>query len=496
MRFLRVSINYKIILAGLFCIFLLLLFPILFVSKWNVPSADDYSYGINVHNTVINGGSFFDVIRSAAKTAKDTYYNWQGTASAVFLFALMPASFGEQYYIIVPWLMVFSLVAGVFILLTQLCSLLKINKTYGWMLSIVILIGSTQFQPSQVQSFYWYNGSVFYTFYFGISLVFYALLVEMGFGKRSVIKQILICVLSVFIALGNYITALTTAIILATFLGIFIILKNKNWRRYIFPILFYSAAFYISITAPGNSVRQSGVKNSYDALNSISHSFEYAFEQIKTWNRLPIISLYLLVCPVGYTIADETKYDYKLPWLVSLYSFCLFSAMNCPTYYAFANPGPQRAENIRYFAMIIIFIGNICYWIGWLKRKIKRFESIRISGINIVYLLCIILIFAYGCTKIPSYRITSYSVTQAYYLGWVGQYKHVYNQRLETLKNPEIQDAVLREYPHNKPFVLYFNDISEDPNDWKNIAMSNFYNKNSVRRRHPDEPLPGIFAGD
>ncbi|MBQ6341641.1 MAG: hypothetical protein IJI41_00815 [Anaerolineaceae bacterium] len=477
-------------------VFFLLLFPILFISKWNVPSADDYTYGINVHNTVINGGSFFDVLKSAAKTAKDTYNNWQGTASAVFLFALMPASFGEQYYAIVPWLMVISLVSGVFILISQLCGLMKINKTYGWILSIIILIGSTQFQPSQVQSFYWYNGSVFYTFYFGISLIFYALLIKIGYDKNTFFTQITVCFLGAFIALSNYITALTTAIILISILVLFLIMRNKNWKRYVFPVLFYSAAFYLSISAPGNLIRKSQGRASDDAVTAIIHSFVYAFTQIRVWNRLPILALYLLICPVGWTIASETKYDYKLPWLISIYSFCLFSAMNCPTYYAFANPGPQRAENIRYFAMIILFSINICYWIGWVKKRIKRFENINTMRISIGYLLCVIVIFVYGCTKIPSYRITSYSAAQAYLLGWVGQYKHVYNQRIEILENPEIQDAVLREYPHNKPFVLYFSDISEDPNNWQNIAMSSFYNKNSVRRRHPDEPLPGIFDGD
>ena len=115
---------------------------------------------------------------------------------------------------------------------------------------------------------------------------------------------------------------------------------------------------------------------------------------------------------------------------------------------------------------------------------------------RILYFILCSVVFLYGLTKIPFYRITSLSAIHSYKAGWVGQYKHVYNQRLKILEDPDIQDAVLREYPHNKPFILFFDDIYEDANNWRNKAMSDYFNKNTVRLRHPDEPLPGIFEGD
>ena len=53
-------------------------------------------------------------------------------------------------------------------------------------------------------------------------------------------------------------------------------------------------------------------------------------------------------------------------------------------------------------------------------------------------------------------------------------------QRLEILKDPEIKDALLRDFP-KKPYVLFFDDITYDPEDWRNQNMSGYYHKDSVR---------------
>ena len=460
----------------------------LYIAKWDVPSADDYNYGVIVHDIVLNNGTVFDIIRGAAENTKTTYYNWQGTASAVFLFSLVPASFGEQYYVIVPYIMLFSLITGICTFMTTLCRLFTNDKKYGWIIAIVILVGCTQFLPSPVQGFYWYNGAILYTFFFGISLIFYSLIIKSGLSKINIGKQIVLCFLGVFIALGNYITALTTAILLVSFLCFRIWCRNDKWKSLILPIIFYGFAFYLNISAPGNSIRQSNAGQSYNVILSIAYSFRYAITQITKWNKIPVLALYLLLCPVLWTIAAETDYKFKFPWLVTIYSYCLFSSMNCPNYYTFGYPGDDRIENIRYFAMIILIVINIFYWLGWLQRHISRFQSKKNFQLSIGFLLLVFIIFTAGNFTIASYRITSFSAVQSYYLGQVGQYKHVYNQRLEILKDPEIKDAVLKEYPRKKPFVLYFSDISSNPDYWANKSMSDFYHKNSVRLRTVNDP--------
>lgn len=494
MKYLRKLISYTLSYKKLFILLLiiygLLLFPLLFVAKWNVPCADDYSFGYHVHDVVLKHGSIMDILRAAALCAKNAYYNWQGSASAIFLFALMPAAFGEQYYVIVPYLMLLSLTAGMFTFIHSLFSIFSINKQNHLIIALSILIACTQFLPSPVQAFYWYNGSVYYTFFFGISLILYSLIIRViktPEREKTTGKQILICILCVITAFCNYITALSTMILLISLLCLLIIMKHKKWKCLIVPILLYGISFTLNVTAPGLDIRQNLAPEQVGIFNTIYESFVLAVTQISTWNRIPVLALYLLICPLLWKTASQSTYSFKYPWLVSLYSFCLFASMNAPTIYGGMEPTPGRVENIRYFAMLILFVINIFYWFGWLSKNRLKYIGNNQFKLSVGYLAGIVIIFVVGTINYPSYRITSYSAVQSYKLGQIGMYKHVYNQRLEILENPEITDAVLREYPRKKPFILFFDDITEQSDDWRNKAMARYYHKNTVRLRTEEE---------
>ena len=64
--------------------------------------------------------------------------------------------------------------------------------------------------------------------------------------------------------------------------------------------------------------------------------------------------------------------------------------------------------------------------------------------------------------------------------GSAAQYGRENEDRLRILKNPKEQDAVLPRYAV-QPNLLHFEDVSEDPDDWINQKMSEYYGKNSIR---------------
>ncbi len=47
----------------------------------------------------------------------------------------------------------------------------------------------------------------------------------------------------------------------------------------------------------------------------------------------------------------------------------------------------------------------------------------------------------------------------------------------------ESQRDVLLEPLREKPYLLYFEDVTEDPSHWRNRAAASFYGKDSVRLR-------------
>lgn len=475
-------LTFKQILILLAAGILLLLIPMLILSAYDVPQADDFSYGFTVHDTVVDGGNFADVLRAVIYVVKYIYFNWQGTLSAIFLFSLQPGAFGEQYYPLVPFLMLFSLIGGIFVFVPAFFKYIfrSEKKTLPLITACIITIICTQFLPSPVQGFYWYNGSVYYTFFFSLSLILYSAIMRLICREKpAVLLQAAVTCLCVIIAFSNYITALITLLILLSGILLMITAKEGRWKRLIIPFVFYTAAFYFNVTAPGNSIRQAITTARPGVLNSIRLSFEYAVEQLYNWNQPPVIALYILAVPVLWEMAGKTKYSFQRPWLVTLYSFCLFSAMNCPTFFAINYARDGRYENIRFYTMV-----NIFYVEGWL---IKRFEirAARQKGYRVSFLLGISLLFVFGYLFSET-KMSSISALYSLTSGQAKVYKSEFDERLPYLYDPELNDVRLPAFTY-KPYLLFYEDIKPNPDDWVNGFMCLFYHKDSIMQISREE---------
>lgn len=73
----------------------------------------------------------------------------------------------------------------------------------------------------------------------------------------------------------------------------------------------------------------------------------------------------------------------------------------------------------------------------------------------------------------------SYGAYASLVTGQAKTYHEEYLERLEVLKDEDNLNPVLKPFTQ-KPFLLYVDDIIEDPLDWRNMAMSNWYRKESV----------------
>ena len=75
--------------------------------------------------------------------------------------------------------------------------------------------------------------------------------------------------------------------------------------------------------------------------------------------------------------------------------------------------------------------------------------------------------------------MTATRALQSLRSGAAAQYYSEFQDRLTILKDPQVQDAVFTSYSQ-RPYVLFFTDISEDPQFWSNLAMADYYHKQSV----------------
>ncbi|MFQ8600000.1 MAG: hypothetical protein ACLSAP_05005 [Oscillospiraceae bacterium] len=89
--------------------------------------------------------------------------------------------------------------------------------------------------------------------------------------------------------------------------------------------------------------------------------------------------------------------------------------------------------------------------------------------------------FLFSCVMVSDrVTFTSASAVKSLESGEARQYYDVAQQRLVLLKDDSLKDVVLLPYPV-KPYVLYFDDITSDPENSRNRHMSKYYDKQSVR---------------
>lgn len=92
--------------------FLLLLgsvLPLLYIGRYNVLAADDYSMCKEMHQVIAEGGGIGDIVSYAFSYVAKSYQTWIGCYSVSFLDVFNPGVFGERFTFLTPVLMLGSI---------------------------------------------------------------------------------------------------------------------------------------------------------------------------------------------------------------------------------------------------------------------------------------------------------------------------------------------------------------------------------------------------
>ena len=463
-----------------------LVVPMIMLGQYDVPCTDDYSFGTRAHHVYAASGSFLAAVKSAAEEAKRSYSSWQGSFSAIFLMALQPAVFGERLYALTAPIMLFALIGGTYCFCSVIFKdVFDAPRDAGYCVAALLLVLCTQLPLSPVQGFYWFNGAVYYTLFYGVALAALALAVRL-FKRGGVVRAILLSLIAAFLGGGNYVTVLSLLIIAASAVLLFTLLRDRRVLRLITPILALAVAAAISMTAPGNSVRQANYLTTPTAVEAVLLSFKYAVQLAVYWTRLPVLGVLLLLAVLTHRAAAVSRFSFRLPGLVTAWSFCHYAAMFCPPLYAMGNYGDARLLNIIFFAYLLLFALNIFYWQGYFARlrREKHHESASVNA-SFVRLLALpavaALICAFGFLSAvrAGQPLTSVNALSSLRSGEAAAYYACAEARFEILNDPAVLNAEIPAFSV-RPVLLYYDDITADPVDWRNGAMQEYYGKASV----------------
>lgn len=159
----------KIVTGVAIAVLIVSIIPMLWISQYLHPFADDYVFGAEVYKIWNETHSFPACVQTAWNVAMTMYHTWQGTYSACFLMALQPGVFGQ--YWLGTFILISSLVTSTYTLLYMVMrKLLHSSRLEYLFVSTLFVLMTIQFTWSYYDAFYWYNGAMYYTLFYSMSL--------------------------------------------------------------------------------------------------------------------------------------------------------------------------------------------------------------------------------------------------------------------------------------------------------------------------------------
>ena len=477
-------------------VFLISMIPLLYIGRYNHSCADDYSYGLLAHQTWLETHSIFQTIGAAVERAKIAYMDWQGTYSAIFLMAIHPAVFGEEFYSLVPYIMYALLITStLYFGKVLLRNCLNADRYSYGIICMVVLILSIQLVEGPSQSFYWYNGSIFYTGYHALMLFLLGLLIQIWRETvrwKIVVRTVGAVLLGAFVGGGNYITALLTTELCVLFLVAAIVKNRKRALPLALPTILLTAGFIVSIIAPGNAVRQALFTERYSALGAVWRSFGEAFKWVGEWASIYMILAVIFLIPILWNIALKTEFQGRYPLFAWILSYCIFASSFTPNFYAQGEGiGDSRTHNIRFFLFIILLVVNLFWTMAWLSAKVKKMDSDTHKKAEMIsaklyqmysccfYAVIVVCVGFVMLTQKKIYQVNSVSALSSLVNGEAKIYGEEEEERIKILTESDEKEVVL-EMHTVRPKVLFFDDIRPGYERYQNVYVAKWYGKDKV----------------
>lgn len=479
----------RLIALGLFVLLMLLLIPVLWISKYNVMGVDDYRYLNIAQNGLIEEYNIFSVLITQAQNAIECWKTWQGQYFANWSIMTFLALGGGENYFLVTFVTLIPLLFADYLL-----AYVILKKGFNATLSQVsiailpVMIFHLSAPPSLVEAFYWLSGAITYTTVYAMSLVSIALLTNLLFTGnkwKMWVSYAVVLLISVCLGGGNFVTGLFMLLVFSAFSLYAFARKHKQRVFYFINLLTFTTTFLITIFSPGATSRRiENAESQVSAIKAVIMSLVEAGKYIYTWTLPFVILLAVALIPLFWKIIKKKNYRFPFPALVLLISFGMYAAQFTPNQYALGILGAYRVQNIYRFQMILLLLGNEFYILGYLHRcfpalKFSLFERMKkIPFIVMIYgtlATCIVFLCMYNSM---GSRMSSVSTYESLRDGTAAQYYQEYQERLAVLEDDSVKDVVFEPYTYH-PYALFFYDF-QSFHSWINEYAEQFYNKNSI----------------
>lgn len=464
-------------------VFLVSLIPILYLSGYVHATGDDYGYGARTHQMWMSTHSVWQVLKAAGQTVQHYWIGWQGTWFTIFLMSLQPEVFWDNGYWIVPWIMLgLTIFSTLYLTEYVMVQKLRLPKATWISCTLILLLAMIQYFPSTKSGIFWYNGTAHYIIPYSMALV--AIRCCWSFADRKRKKDWIAAFICMALLGGaSYLAPLLVLIAVA-----YLILCEWKTKKHVFylciPVAAELAGLIVSYLAPGNKSRGGEDFGIHGLLivKTILECFVDGTKQIFLYLfKTPFILLCLVVIAVLLVNAFQKvrpTFDFPYPVIVAVAMFCMYCAMYAPGVYAGVELSGGVPNTIYQVFLMTVFI-TVIYTVGWMNHHFCKDEKMgkikkAVCGGLLMLALFLILVEKGTLKSSTSYQCYDYIVS-----GQADDYKAQMEERLSLLRNPELKNVELPAMNSDQGPLMHM-EVMEDPNEWTNTVVKQFFGKESV----------------
>lgn len=461
--------------------------PILFVSIYSRPSADDFLYSASTHKVIQNNClDFVGLLQAALHTDIYFYNNWQGLYTSAFVLSLQPGIYGESFYFVGCWLLILlSFVLFSYSVLT-FSSFIKLSKKNVLFLALFLYCYIVQSMPYPSEGFLWFNGAWNYTPFLFASLFDLALVFNACVTKKT--RYVLwACVVSLGISGGNHVTSFLNILLLLWSLQYAVFYKREHVIRIFLPLLTAILGFTVMYIAPGTSVRQEILSQNWkpDVQKTIASSIDKAIEYVEWWMSVDyLVVLLLFVLFLSCVPIRKIKIKLPSPFIVIVPIAITFVGVLCVPYYALGGFGGMRVVNIHWWVFAVLSFGLVTYVILFLRNQ-KNWSSSLTTKMpaNKTILLSLILLSSimFSLNRKSFCRTASGEIRR----GIAQSFAHSYDDRLLQMNNQRDNNSPLVFTPLSPSGLLNVSDITKDTTDFRNKGWFRYYGVKAIVKTNP-----------
>jgi hypothetical protein len=510
-------VAFSYLIPGILWIVLLIAvcIPLLMLANYAYPAADDYSFAADVRHVLEQQGGVFALFYAAIRRTAIYWLTWQGSFAAIFLFMFQPGVFDASFYGIGTWILIAGLLyAQWFFFSWLICDLGKQPKRICLLPWSMICVLQLLFMPVPVEAFYWFNGSLYYTFFYSLSLIYLTLLGRYSFSgittqsphppatdlpirmisrylskwiqwlKHVVSKQKALCAVTMLLGLmiggGNLATGLCVCVIEFCLIVLVFSFARHRLRLLLPGIGCNLLGFLLNVLAPGNSVRQNMLEGHASPIWAITRSLRDAAECIGKWTDYKALLFLLLLLPLLWRTVSHMSFKFPLPGVFLVVTFSIYASQMTAVAYAYGLQAgvPDRMMNVWWESYWILLVLWEMYLLGYLRRRFSLLQKLSMYHGPIAYLLYSLIGTLVLSAVISIPQTTSYEAWREIRTGEAAAYAKEWQARIDILSS-EPADVFLPKLQNKSP-LLYYGDIEDDPGYWYNANLAYYFHKRSV----------------